>query len=233
MEEVILPKSDGGEANGGTEPPQQTAPTRPALQRGLLVFHPEFGFGKIVATQNGKVIVKFGRTERIVRRATDLVTLAEAVVTWHTYWLRGEKRRLKEGRLLWIIKSLCRRFGEWQSFLDRYDYPRSTADDLIRRYLTARGQHLPGNRSIGLHSVESQVHENTADPEADELEELVQEEAKKRDGRKPAYHPTLWSLRIKLPAVVLKLCRRKYKTEGRNCQGILAASSLQICRPRS
>jgi hypothetical protein len=217
MQEVILLDNDSSEAATTAEPPRRHPRQKPALERGLLVFHPDFGFGKIVATQGNKIVVKFGKTERVTREP-DLVTRVEAKVNWHTYWLRGEKRRLLEGRLLWIVKGLCRRHGEWQAFLDRYDYPRSTADDLTRRYKAAmaeepKTQESPGNRAIQAADPDRHVNERTPDSEADEREESVRQEAAKRRGKNPTYHKTLWSIRIKLPPDVLTLCRRRYKQE--------------------
>jgi hypothetical protein len=117
---------------------------------GQPVFSPAFGLGKIDAIVGNQIIVKFGKQERVMR-AQDLMTRAQAESDWHLYWLRGERRRLQEGRRLSTIKSLCRH-GEWQAFLDKYDYARSTADDLIRRYhdelrWEVRNQ-LTGNRAI-------------------------------------------------------------------------------------
>lgn len=183
----------------------------PELKRGLPVYHPAFGSGEIDAIEGEKITVKFGGLERRVR-ARDLVTRVRAEVDWHSYWLRGEKRRLKEGKLLWIIKSVCR-FGEWQAFLRRYDYPRTTADDLIRRYLETESNELHGNRAIDVTDADC-ADEHTPDPNSDEIKDLVTKETDKRRGRKPRHHPTFWSLRIKLPREVATRCRKKYKEES-------------------
>jgi hypothetical protein len=96
-----------------------------------LVFCSAFGFGKVVAIGSDDITVEFGKeTRQLVTK--DLVTQVHAEVDWHNYWLRGGKRRLKEGERLFIVKGLSE-YGEWQLFLDRHDYPRSTADDLITR----------------------------------------------------------------------------------------------------
>src|ERR1700719_3668829 len=101
---------------------------------GQPVFSSAYGFGKIVAIQDGKIVVKFGKKERIVG-AQDFMTRAQAENDWHTYWLTGERRRLEEGRRLSIIKKFCKaEHGAWKKFLRKYDYPRSTADDLIDHY---------------------------------------------------------------------------------------------------
>lgn len=50
---------------------------------GQRVFSPAFGFGKIVATIGSKIVVKFGKRERVVG-AQDLSTRAQAEIDWHT-----------------------------------------------------------------------------------------------------------------------------------------------------
>jgi len=104
----------------------------PELKPGLPVYHPAFGSGAIAAIEGEKITVQFDNQERQVA-ALDLVTRPRAEVNWYRYWLRGAERRFEEGKRLWIVKSLCRH-GEWQAFLNRYSYPRTTADDLIERY---------------------------------------------------------------------------------------------------
>jgi len=176
------------------------------------VYCAAFGSGKIVAIKCGDVTVAFGEQEHKVD-ANDLMTRAQAETYWYGFWQSGAKRRFEEGRRLAIVKNLCRH-GEWQTFLAKYDYPRSTADDLIRRYedeMKFRSQQLPGYRSIDLADSEQNVSESTADPDANERKELVRLEAEKRIGRQPSAHPTDWTIRIKLPPEVLKLCREKYK----------------------
>jgi hypothetical protein len=176
------------------------------------VYCPAFGSGKIVAIKSGDVTVAFGEQEHSVD-VHDLVTLAQAEMHWYAYWFSGAKRRFEEGKRLAIVKNLCRH-GEWQAFLDNYDYPRSTADDLICRYeaeMKLRSQQLTGNRAIDVADPGQQVSESTADSDADERKELVRLENEKRAGRKPSDHATDWAIRIKLPPDVLRLCREKYK----------------------
>ena len=74
----------------------------------------------------------------------------------------GRKDDFKEGKPVAIVKNLCR-FGEWRAFLKKYEYPRSTADDLIRRYeddMKCKPQQLPGNRAIDVSDPKRQVSEN-------------------------------------------------------------------------
>jgi hypothetical protein len=187
---------------------------------GQPVFSSAYGFGKIVAIQDGKIVVKFGKKERIVG-AQDLMTRAQAESDWHLYWLRGERRRLEEGRRLSIVKNLCR-FGEWQAFLDKYDYPRSSADDLIRRYhielkWEARTQ-LTGNRAIEDGEPARHINERRPDPNDDERKDLIRKETEKRHGKEPSYHKTLWSIRIKLPPDILTLCRERYERKGKSAK---------------
>jgi hypothetical protein len=182
------------------------------LKLGQPVYCAAFGSGEIVAIKCGDVTVAFGEQEQKVD-AHDLMTRAEAETYWYGFWSSGAKRRFEEGKRLAIVKSLCR-FGEWQAFLDKYDYPRSTADDLIRRYeeeMKWRSQQLPGNRAIDVTDPGQQDSESTADSAADERKELVQQEIEKRRGMEPSEHATDWTIRIKLPPDVLKLCREKYK----------------------
>jgi hypothetical protein len=182
------------------------------LKLGQPVYCPVFGSGEIIAIKCGDVTVRFGEQEHKVD-AHDLMTRAHAETHWYAYWHSGAKRRFEEGNRLAIVKNLCR-FGEWQAFLDKYEYPRSTADDLIRRYeddMKCKPQQLPGNRAIDVSGPEGQVSESTADSDADERKELVRLENEKRAGRKPSDHATDWAIRIKLPTYVLKLCRKKYK----------------------
>jgi hypothetical protein len=187
---------------------------------GQQIHSAKFGFGKIVAIQSDKIVVKFGKNERVMG-AQDLSTRAQAEIDWHTYWLSGERRRLEEGKRLSIVKSLCE-FGEWKKFLDKYNYSRSSADDLIRRYhidlkWEARNQ-LPGNRASQTGDLGQRVNDHSEDPEGRERRELVKEEIEKRRGKEPTYHKTLWSIRIKLPPDVLALCRKKYVRNGKRAK---------------
>jgi hypothetical protein len=185
------------------------------LKLGQPVYCAAIGSGKIVAIKSGNVTVAFGEQEHKVD-AYEIVTRAQAEMHWYAYWFSGAKRRFEEGKRLAIVKNLCR-FGEWRAFLDKNEYPRSTADDLIRRYeegMKWRSQQLPGNRAIDVADPEQNVSESTADSDADERKELVQKEIEKRGGMEPTEHATGWTIRIKLPPDVLKLCREKYKEPG-------------------
>jgi hypothetical protein len=182
---------------------------------GQPVYSPAFGFGQIVAVRGGKIIVKFGKNERVMG-AQDLMTRAQAEADWHLYWLRGERRRLEEGRRLSIIKSLCR-FGEWQAFLDKYDFPRSTADDLVRRYhdelrWEARTQ-LTGNRAIQHGEPKRLLNEHEPDRGNAELADLVGKEAERRRGKEPSHRNSFWPLRIIAPPKIVKMCRERYKSK--------------------
>jgi hypothetical protein len=187
---------------------------------GQPVYCPAVGFGQIVAVQGDKVTAKFGKNERVMG-SQDLVTRAQVEADWHLYWLSGERRRLEEGKRLSIIKSLCR-YGEWHAFLDKYDYPRSSADDLIRRYhdeLRWEGRtELTGNRAGQVGEHERDIHECRPNPGDDELKDLIKKETEKRHGKEPSYHKTLWSIRIKLPQDILTLCRERYKRKSKSAK---------------
>ena len=205
--------------------PETTIPVRrrPRLNEPMKVGQPvycsKFGFGGIVAINGDDITVGVGKEERHVGKQ-DLVTRLQAEIDWHRYWLRGEKRRLEEGKRLFIVKSLClNEFGGWQAFLDRYEYPRSTADDLIRRYKIhtmrkALDQNLPGYRAGSVPDPDRLVNERKGDSEAAERKELVRTETEKRREKMPTHHETLWSVRIKLPPHILIRCRKKYKRPG-------------------
>lgn len=205
--------------------PETTVPVfrSPRINRPLevnqLVYCPKFGFGEIVAINKDDIAARFGKKERRVEK-TELVTRAQAEMAWHEYWLTGEKRRLEEGKRLFIVKRLCRaKHGEWQAFLNRYDIPRSTADDLIRRFLNemtrkSPSQQLPGYRSIDLNSSDYTANLTAAEQDAAKLKELIKKENLKREGQEPTDHDSLWSIRIKLPARILHRCRKQYERPG-------------------
>jgi hypothetical protein len=208
--------------DSGTPAPPRHPQLEWERKPGQAVYSPAFGFGKIIAIQDNKAVAKFGKHERAMR-PEELVTRAEAENDWHFYWLTGERRRLEEGRRLSLIKNLCKHeHGSWQRFLRKYNYPRSTADDLIRSYKielrwAARNQ-LPGYRAIQAGDFGRQMNKYNEDPEGRERGELVKVETGKRRGTEPSYHPTLWSIRIKLPTDVLTLCREEYKREGKRAK---------------
>jgi len=200
-----------------TEPVRRFPRTKSHLKVGQPVFFPVFGSGEIEAIAGDQITVRFGNIKRRID-AQNLMTRAQAEADWHAYYLTGTKRRLEEGKRLLIVKSLCR-FGEWQDFLKKYEIPRSTADDLIRRYRNeapaeAQTLQLTGNRSNDLSDPDDHANAREADPEDDELAQLVKEETEKRRGKVPTHHPTWWNLRIKLPQQILDLCRKKYKKPG-------------------
>ena len=202
---------------------------------GQPVYCPAFGFGEIVAIQGDKIVVKFGKKEQVMA-AQDLMTRAQVEADWHLYWLRGERRRLEEGRRLSIIKSLCRH-GEWQAFLDKYDYPRSTADDLIRRYREelrwkARTQ-LTGNRAIQVGVPALPIHERIPDPDDAERKALIKKETEKRRGKEPSHQKAPWPIRINLPPDIIALCRERYKHEGESAREYwrLAAYRFEGLKP--
>jgi hypothetical protein len=191
-------------------------PREDVLEEGQLVYIPDVGLGEIVAVDGVTVTVRCGKRKLAVD-AHRLVTRVRAEVEWHSLWLTGAKKRFEEGKLLRLVKALCRHHGEWQAFLNRYDIPRSTADDLIRRYLTSLSEsddELPGYRAIALAKLDRDSAEHAGRGSEDELEELVRSETRKRSGMTPSSHATLWSVRIKLPPDVLERCREKYKADG-------------------
>jgi hypothetical protein len=92
---------------------------------------------------------------------------------------------LEVGELLYKIKEKAEH-GEWGIFLDEFGIARSTADDYVRRY--ADETHITPPR---------QFNEPMPDPEADGRMSQIDEEHKKREGRKPTEHATELHIRIK------------------------------------
>jgi hypothetical protein len=197
-----------------TEPVRRYPRVRPELKPGLPVYSPDFGFGEIAKVDGDNISVSFGEKTRHIERK-ELITQVDAAVDWHNCWLSGQKRRLEEGKRLFVVKGLSR-FGEWQAFLDRYEIPRSTADDLIRRYLDSMLQQgcdvkLPGYRS-GLINP-AHLGSDLTDAEAD-LADLIEEETEKRRGKTPSYVAQYFAVRIAMSAEMVKRCRERYKKSG-------------------
>ena len=186
--------------------------------QGDPVFDEALGFGKIIVIHDGKFVVKFGKDERVLR-AEQFKTRVQAELDWHFYWRTGKRRRREEGRRLSIVKQLCRH-GEWQAFLTKYNYPRSTADDLIELYeagLRTEGQSdLPGNRSNELGDLQDKARARDRDEVA--RKDLVNRELEKRRGKQPTHRKTWWAVRIELPPDIVSLCRRKYKGMGKKAK---------------
>jgi hypothetical protein len=192
------------------------------LTIGQPVYFPAFGSGEIAAIDGGEARVRFADGEKTVK-AHALLTLAQAEVDWHENWLRGEPWILEDGRRLSIVKDLCR-YGEYETFLKKYDRARSTCDAHIRRYKNAvtwaaQDQQLARNGAIEeteptVPDQNRKVNPRAPDPGADERKAKVEEERKKRTGRRPSHHRTDWSIRIKLPEEIIGICRAKYKEPG-------------------
>jgi hypothetical protein len=207
------------------EDPTTPAPPRHPLTEferkpGQLVFHEEEGVGKIVANPEGKFVVKFRKHERVLR-ADQFMTLAEAQIQWHFYWLTGRRRRIEEGRRLWIVKKLCR-YGEWQAFLDKYEYPRTTADDLIKLFKAESRpdeDNLHGNRASQPEDTGPQDRARATDQDEVERREQVEKEIDKRRGRQPTHNRTSWTVRIDdlTPEVVLA-CKMKLKHDKKRAK---------------
>jgi hypothetical protein len=105
------------------------------------VYSPTIGAGRIVAINGERVTVKVensnGEITEIVVVAAGLITLPQAQAIFDSWWVRGKKWRMKQGRWLWIVNELCilTGHGAWKAWLDEHDdYPKSTAYDHIREY---------------------------------------------------------------------------------------------------
>jgi hypothetical protein len=87
----------------------------------------------------------------------------------------------------------------------------------IRRYPTLQWEGKPGqpvfSSAYGFGKIERRP-----DLDDDERKELIKKEAEKRRGKEPSHHETLWSIRIKLPAGIVALCRKRYKRKGKSAK---------------
>jgi hypothetical protein len=178
------------------------------------VHHDVFGAGKITAICGCTVTVAFCDQTRDLD-IEEVVTRPQAEEGWHACMVHGANHRLEEGRWLWIVRSLCPQRGDWKAFLNKWGVPRSSAYDLIQRYLQERlweSQHASGIRTdttaLGL-----QDHANTLNAGR---KRLVDKEKAEREGRRESQGTkyTYWNLRINLPDAVTEDCREKYKEDG-------------------
>jgi hypothetical protein len=216
-----------------TKPIQRHPRIDPPLQPGQPVYHPDRGFCEVMAIEGEDITISAGQTKLVVERDA-FVTLVQAQINWHSDWLNGEKRRLREGEELFIVKGLSR-FGEWQTFLDRNEIPRSTADDLIRRYLIelarkGRVLNLHGYRASSDDGTDRQDNQHIRDSDDTERRELVAKEVEKRQGRQPSHHRYFWSLRIGLPTRIIALCRDRYRLEQKNSRKYWQDKAYEFAR---
>jgi hypothetical protein len=191
------------------------------VQLGQLVHHTEFGTGTISSIHGCNVTVAFCDEERELY-FEHVVTRALAEERWQACYSHGANRRLEEGRWLWIVRSLCSRRGEWTAFLEKWGVPRSSAYDLIQRFLQERfweSQHPSGNRTDGTPKLDDPATDPAAELNA-EREQLTLEELAKRekDGSAQTAKLTYWPVRIKLPEVVAEDCQEKYKQAGNDAK---------------
>lgn len=218
---------------GNAEPIHRYPRIDPPLQLGQPVYHHDRGFCEVMAIEGEDITISAGQKRLVVERDA-FVTLVQAQINWHSDWLNGEKRRLREGEELFIVKGLSR-FGEWQNFLDRNEIPRSTADDLIRRYLNelarkGRAVDLHGYRASSDDGADRRVTEQIRDSDDTERRELVAKEADKRLGRQPSHHRYFWSLRIGLPTRIIALCRDRYRLEQKNSRKYWQDKAYEFAR---
>jgi hypothetical protein len=181
-----------------------------SFKLGQLVHHTEFGTGTINSICGCNVTVAFCDEKRELD-IEQVVTRALAEERWQDCYSHGANRRLEEGHWLWVVRSLCSRRGEWTAFLEKWGVPRSSAHDLIQRFLQERfweSQHSSGNRTEGPPKLDGGVTDAAAKLNA-EREKLVRKERDKREAAKLNY----WSVRIKLPEAVAEDCREKYEEE--------------------
>ena len=184
---------------------------------GQLVHHAELGTGTISGICGCNVTVAFCDEERELD-IEQVVTRAQAEERWQGCYSHGANRRLEEGRWLWVVRSLCSRRGEWTAFLGKWGVPRSSAQDLIQRFLQERfweSQHPSGYRTDSMPKLDALGADGPDELNA-EREALVREEMAKRKGRRQSQAAAYayWPLRIKLPEAVAQDCREKYNEAG-------------------
>ncbi len=188
---------------------------------GQTVHHTDFGAGTISSINGCKITIAFCDIARELDYE-QLVTRALAEEKWQECFSHGANRRLEEGRWLWVIRSLCTQRGEWNVFLEKWGVPRSTAHDLITRYLqerqwdsqTASGYRTEGTPRLNAVTIDAAAELNEG------RKQLVSEERTKheKDGLGQTDKPIYWSVRIKLPEPVAEHCRENYVEAGEDAK---------------
>jgi hypothetical protein len=121
------------------------------LKLGQLVYCPKFGHGRVAAIDGDTATVRAkdskGAIEDFSIAIALLVTLTQAKVVCHAWWLRGKEWRLVIGKWLWIVRELCRH-GEWKAFREEYKFAKSSAYDLIHQYEKEVGRTLQARRLV-------------------------------------------------------------------------------------
>jgi hypothetical protein len=187
------------------------------VKLGQLVHNTEFGTGTITSIHGCNATVAFCDEVRELD-FEQVVTRAMAEERWQACYSHGANRRLEEGRWLWVVRSLCTRHGDWTAFLEKWGVPRSSAHDLIQRYLQERSwesQHASGNRTERAPKLDDRATDPAVELNA-EREKLIRDELAKREKDCSAQTAklTYWPVRIKLPAAVAEDCREKYQEAG-------------------
>jgi hypothetical protein len=201
------------------------------FELGQVVHHAEFGTGTITSILGTKLTIAFCDAVREMR-LNQVVTRAQAEDGWRDCFMHGATRRLEEGRWLWIVRSLCSRRGEWTAFLEKWGVPRSSAHDLIKRFLQERfweSQHASGNRTERAAELGQQTGDRAAELNAGR-EKLVREERAKREKQDGLQSEdlTYWSVRIKLPEAVAENCREKYEEAGDDAKRYWVRAAYQF-----
>jgi hypothetical protein len=184
---------------------------------GQLVHHAQFGAGTVGSIRGCNVTVVFCDEERALD-VEHLVTRVLAEERWQECYSHGANRRLEEGRWLWVVKSLCSHRGEWTAFLNKWGIPRSSAHDLMKRFLQERSwesQQSSGNRTERAPSLDEQATEHAAELNEGRAKVVREQIAKREDnGHAQAAKVIDWLVRIKLPEAVAEDCREQYKEAG-------------------
>jgi hypothetical protein len=190
---------------------------RLAVTLGQLVHHAQFGAGTVSSIRGCNITVVFCDEARELD-VDRLVTRAQAEERWKDCYSHGANHRLEEGRWLWVVKSLCSHRGEWTAFLAKWGIPRSSAHDLMKRFLQERSwelQQSSGNRTERAPSLDEQATEHAADLDEGRAKVVREQMAQREDdGHDQTAKLIDWLVRIKLLESVAEACRAKYKEGG-------------------
>jgi hypothetical protein len=212
------------------------------------VYGPTIGAGRIAAINGDQATVKVensnGEITEIIVAVASLMTLTQAQAIFDSWWVRGKKWRLQQGRWLLIVHELCRLTGHgvWKAWLDAHDgYPRSTAHDYMREFKNEVTWALQDQQAAQKKNDEGDVetseirtfeqtqiiedrkiHERTPDSDNDRRTENIKSQTVKREGIKPTYHKTILYLkRRNLDPQKLALYYDVRKVNGRHVDEIM------------
>lgn len=201
------------------------------FEPGQLVHHAEFGTGTITSILGANLTIAFCDEKRELW-FDQVITRAVAEERWRDCYSHGANRRLEEGHWLWVIRSLCSYRGEWIAFLRKWGIPRSSAHDLIQRFLQERlweSQHPSGNRTEGAARPDQRTTDGAGGLNAGRAKKVREERAKRdKQGDPQTEELSDWLVRIKLPANVVEECRERLKEGGADAKQYWVHAAYQF-----